>query len=161
MTATGSETFTLTMSGDREVVMTRALDAPRALVFEAHSSCEHVSRWWGRRGDTMASCEMDFRAGGRWRYALRGADGAEFGFRGEYREVTPVERITWTFEFEGFPGHASVETISFDERDGKTFATARSVFDSAEDRDGMVASGMEGGARETWDRLDELLAALS
>ena len=104
---------------------------------------------------------MDFRPGGRWRFVLRDMDGNEFGFRGEYREIVPPERIVWTFEFDGMPGHVSVETLVFEEHDGKTTLTGTSVFDSKEDRDGMLQSGMEEGAAETWDRLAEYLPKLS
>ena len=90
----------------------------------------------------------------------RGSDGAEFGFHGEFREIVRPERIVWTFEYEGMPGHVSVDTVVFEEHDGKTTLTATSVFDSVEDRDGMLQSGMEGGAAETYERLDEYLEDL-
>ncbi len=153
-------TLTLTLPSDREIAMTRVFDAPRELVFEAHTSCEHTRRWWGQRNSTMSVCEMDFRPGGSWRFVLRDTDGNEFGFRGEFREIVPPERIVWTFEFEGMPGHIAVETLSLSERDGKTTLTSTSVFDSVEDRDGMLKSGMEEGARETWERLAEHLVTL-
>jgi len=150
----------LTTPSDREIVMTRVFDAPREFVFEAHSSCEHMERWWGPRKYTVVDCKMDFRPGGEWRIVHRGPDGEEYGFRGEFREIVPPEKIVWTFEFEGMPGHVSVETLTLDEQDGKTKLTATSVFDSVEDRDGMLESGMEEGAVETWDRLAELLEDL-
>jgi uncharacterized protein YndB with AHSA1/START domain len=87
----------------------------------------------------------------------RGPDGEEYGFHGEFREIVPPERITWTFEFEGFPGQVSVETLTLEEHDGKTTITATSVFDSVEARDAMIDSGMESGAAESYDRLDEYL----
>jgi uncharacterized protein YndB with AHSA1/START domain len=150
----------LTTPSDREIVMTRVFDASRELVFEAHSSCEHMERWWGPRKYTVVDCKMDFRPGGEWRIVHRGPDGEEYGFRGEFREIVPPEKIVWTFEFEGMPGHVSVETLTLDEQDGKTKLTATSVFNSVEDRDGMLESGMEEGAAETWDRLAELLEDL-
>jgi uncharacterized protein YndB with AHSA1/START domain len=104
---------------------------------------------------------MDFRPGGRWRFVQRGADGSEVAFRGVYREIVPPERIVNTFEFEGLPGHVSVETMTLVERDGKTTLTSTSRFDSAEDRDGMLRSGMEKGAAETYDRLAEHVAAMA
>ena len=103
---------------------------------------------------------MDFRPGGAWRIVHRGSDGEEYGFRGEYREIVPPERIVWTFEFEGMPGHIIVETMTFEEHDGKTTYTSSSVLDSIEDRDGMLESGMESGAAESMDRLDEYLEVL-
>jgi uncharacterized protein YndB with AHSA1/START domain len=98
---------------------------------------------------------MDFRPGGAYRFVQRAPDGAEYAFRGQYREIVPPERIVWTFEFEGMPGHVSVETATFTEQDGKTMLTATAVYDSVEDRDAVLQSGMEAGLRETWDRLAE------
>jgi uncharacterized protein YndB with AHSA1/START domain len=89
-----------------------------------------------------------------------GADGDEHAFRGEFREITPPERIVWTFEYEPLPGHISVETMTLTERDGRTLLTVRDQFASKEDLDGMVDSGMESGARESYERLDEVLAEL-
>src|SRR6266511_336282 len=126
-------------SSDREIVMTRVFDAPRDLVFEAHSSCEHMSHWWGPRKYEIASCEMDFRPGGAWRIVHRGPEGEEHGFRGEFREIVRPERIVWTFEYEGMPGHVSVQTAMFEEHDGKTTLTSTAVFDSREERDGNTA----------------------
>jgi uncharacterized protein YndB with AHSA1/START domain len=151
----------LTTPSDREIVMTRVFEAPRELVFEAHSGCEHMKNWWGPRRYTVADCKMDFRPGGAWRIVHRGPDGEEYGFRGEFREIVPPEKIVWTFEFEGMPGQVSVETLTLEEQDGKTKLTATSVFDSVEDRDAMLKTGMEEGAAETWDRLAEYLHTMA
>jgi len=159
MNTTSKGKLTVTTPSDREIVLTRVLDAPRALVFEAHSKCEHVQRWFAR-GNPM-DCEMDFRTGGRYRFVEHAPDGNAYAFRGEYREIVAPERIVQTFEFEGTPGHVAVETIVFTEHDGKTTLTSTSVFDSVEDRDGMLASGMETGAAEALDALAELLASWS
>jgi uncharacterized protein YndB with AHSA1/START domain len=158
--AASGRTLTVTTPTDREIVMSRAFDAPRDLVFEAHSSCEHLSRWWGPRKYEIASCDVDFRPGGAWRIVHRNADGQDFAFRGEHREIVRPERIVRTFEWEGLPGHVSVETLMLEERDGVTTLTTTSVFDSVEDRDGMLESGMESGASETMDRLEEYLQVL-
>lgn len=160
MGTSASNQLTVTTPSDREIVMTRAFDAPRDLVFEAHTSCEHMSHWWGPRKYEIARCEIDFRPGGAWRIVHRGPGGEEHGFRGEFREIVRPERLVWTFEYEGMPGHVSVDTLTLEERDGKTTLTATSVFDSIEDRDGMLQSGMESGAAETWDRLDEYLEVI-
>ena len=160
MGKSGSHELKVTTPSDREIVLTRVFDAPREVVFEAHSSCEHMSKWWGPRKYEFASCEIDFRQGGEWRIVHRGPDGEEYGFHGEYREIVPPERIVWTFEFEGMPGHVSVETLSLEEHDGKTTLTATSVYDTVEERDGMLESGMESGAAESMDRLDEYLEVL-
>ena len=156
-----NKALTVTLPSDREIELTRVFDAPRRLVFEAHSKCEHVRHWWGPRGFALSDCKMDFRPGGAWRFVQRGPDGQDYAFRGEFREIVPPERIVWTFEFEGMPGHVSVETLTLVERDGKTTLTTRSVFDTKADRDGMLQSGMESGAAETWDRLAEYLGGMS
>jgi uncharacterized protein YndB with AHSA1/START domain len=150
----------VTTPSDLEIVMSRVIDAPRDLVFEAHSSCEHMSNWWGPRMYEIATCELDFRPGGAWRIVHRGAEGQEHGFRGEFREIVRPERIVWTFEYEGMPGHVSVQTLTLVEHDGKTTLMATSVYDTVQDRDGTLKSGMERGAAETMDRLDEYLEVL-
>ena len=144
MGASGNK-LTVTTPSDKEIVSTRVFDAPRDLVFEAHSSCEHMSHWWGPRKYEFVSCELDFRPGGAWRIVHRGPEGDIPGFRGEFREIVRPERIVWTFEWEGVPGHVSVQTATFEEQDGKTLITATAVFDTVEDRDGMLQSGMEEG----------------
>ncbi|MGH7424581.1 MAG: SRPBCC family protein [Candidatus Methylomirabilales bacterium] len=160
MSGRGSNELTVTTPSDREIVMTRVFDSPRGLVFEAHSSCEYLSHWWGPRRYEIISCEVDFSPGGAWRIVHRGPDGEEYAFRGRFREIIRPERIVWTFEFEGMPGSVSVETMTLEEHDGKTAFTSTSVFDSVEERDGMLESGMESGAAETMDRLDDYLEVL-
>jgi uncharacterized protein YndB with AHSA1/START domain len=146
---------------DREIQMSRSFDAPRELVFKAFIDPELVPKWWGLRSNTTVIDKLDARAGGEWRFVQKSPDGAEYGFRGEFREVTPPELLTWTFEFEGMPGHVIVETMRFAEQDGVTTITTTSVFDSIEDRDGMINSGMAAGAAESYDRLAELLDTLA
>jgi len=158
MTQATNGELTVTPRGDREIVMSRVFDAPRALVFEAHSKREHVQRWWGR-GNPL-DCEMDFRPGGKYRFVEHAPDGEDYAFRGEYREIVAPERIVQTFEFEGQPGHVCVETLVFTEEAGKTTLTSTTVFDTAEDRDGMVESGMADGAAESYRALAALLAEL-
>jgi len=155
------EATTLTLPSDREILMTRVFNAPRRLVFKAHSSCEHMKHWWGPREYSFASCTIDFRPGGAWRIVQRGAKGDEFGFSGVFKEIVEPERIVWTFQFEGDPQQGCEETLTLEERGGKTILTARSVFPTAEGRDAMIKSGMEDGARETWDRLAEYVKTLS
>jgi len=152
-----SDTFSLSTPSDREIVMTRLFAAPRELVFKACSSCEHLARWLGPRSMTMVACEMGFRPGGKYRYVHRAPDGAEYGFRGEIREIEPPVRVVQTFEFEAMPGHISVETLTLEEMDGRTKMTVRSVYATPDDRDGMLQSGMEAGVRDSYDRLEEYL----
>ena len=90
----------------------------------------------------------------------RDPEGNEYGFRGEFREVVPPERLVFTFEYEGMPGHILQQTITFAEHDGKTTVSSTALFDSVEERAGMLASGMESGATESWDRLAEFLERL-
>ena len=149
----------ITTPTDREIVMTRVFDAPRELVFEAHSSCEHLSNWWGPRKYDVVSCDVDFRPGGKWRVVHRGPDGNQITFFGEYLEIVRPERIVWTFGFDDNPG--GPETYTFEEHDGKTTLTSTAVFPSKELRDQVMESGMESGAAETYDRLDEYLERLS
>lgn len=150
----------VTRVSDTELRLTREFDAPRALVWKAMTDPALMSRWWGPRRYQTVVDTMDVRPGGKWRMRNIAADGGEHAFRGEYREIVPPERIVMTFEYEPLPGHISVETMTLTERDGRTVLTVRDQFASKEDLEGMVSSGMESGARETYERLDELLAAL-
>ena len=143
-------TATVTTPTDREIRIERVFDAPRDRVFATYTDPALIPEWWGPRGTTTIVDEMDVRTGGDWRFVMRNSDGSETGFRGTYREVTPPERIVQTFEWEGMPGHVSVETAS-----SRTSATARrssttSIFHTTEERDGMLGSGMEGGMNETY-----------
>lgn len=146
--------------GNHEIRMTREFDSPRDLVFKAFTDPSLVAQWWGPQKYTTVVDKMDVKPGGMWRYVQRGADGSEHGFFGVYHAITPPERLIYTIEFEGLPGHVGLETITFEERDGKTTMLDLGVFQSVADRDGMLASGMEGGAAETWDRFEELLATM-
>jgi uncharacterized protein YndB with AHSA1/START domain len=157
MAASGKHQLVTTTPG-QDIVMTRVFDAPRDLVFEAHSSCEHMTKWWGPRKYEVVSCEIDFRPGGAWRIVHRGPDGDEIAFFGEYLEIVRPERIVWTFGFGDNPG--GPETYVFEEHDGKTTVTSSATFPSAEERDAALATGMEAGAAETYDRLDEYLEVL-
>jgi uncharacterized protein YndB with AHSA1/START domain len=153
--------MTVTLKSNLDLEFSRVFAAPRRLVFEAHKRPEHVRRWWGPHGSTMTECELDFRVGGRWRFKLRTGDGHEIAFFGEYREIVEPERFVWTFAFDGLPpGEAGLETYTFTETDGKTKLVAVGHFKSVESRDAAIATGMEKGAAETWDRLAELLRTL-
>ncbi len=155
-----SNALTLTTPSEREIVTTRVFDAPRELVFRAYTDPDAIPKWWGPRRHKTTVDQMEVRPGGAWRYVSRDSDGTEYAFHGVYREVVPPERLVCTFEFEGMPGHVSVDTATFEEHDGKTTLTTRSLFDSVQDRDGMLQSGMESGFSETMDRLAELLQTM-
>lgn len=145
--------------GKQEIVMTRVFDAPRELVFKAYTDPALIPQWWGPKSLTTTVDRMDVRLGGVWRFAQRDAEGNEYAFYGVYHAIVSPERLVYTFEFEGMPGHVLLATVTFEElNDGKTRLTDRSVFQSVEDRDGMLKSGMEEGATESLDRFAELLA---
>ena len=148
--------------GKPTMVLTRVFDAPRRLVFVAYSRPEHVARWWGRRGQALTVYEMDFRPGGAWRFVLRGADGQEHPFRGVYREIVPPKRLVYTFVYDvpGVRDQEAVETLTFEERDGRTTLTSTMVHRTVEARDGHMRAGMEAGASETLERLAELLTTM-
>lgn len=146
--------------GMHSIVITREFNAPRELVFRAFTDPTLIPKWWGPSDYTTTVDQMDVRMGGIWRYVQRGANGDEYGFRGVFHEIKSPERLVYTFEWEGMPGHILLETVTLEARDGKTIVTDASVFQSVEDRDGMLQSGMEGGATESWDRLEEILKTL-
>ncbi len=152
---------TVTTPSDREIRIERVFDAPRDRVFAVYTDPDLIPQWWGPRGTEATVDAMDVRAGGSWRFVVRTADGSETGFRGTYREVTPPERIVQTFEWEGMPGHVSFETATFEDLGDRTRVVTVSIFHTPEERDGMLASGMEKGLNETYRRLDELLARLA
>ncbi len=153
-----AETTTLRTPSDREIVTERVFDAPRSRVFAAYTDPELIPQWWGPRRMTTIVDQMDVRPGGVWRFLHRDSSGDEHGFRGTYREVTPPERLVQTFEWEGMPGHVVVETVMFEDLGERTKVTTTSLFHTPEERDGMLASGMESGLTESHDRLAELLA---
>ncbi len=148
----------LTLPSDREILITRVFDAPRRLVFEAWTKPKHLLRWWGLRSSTMTVCEIDLRVGGKWRYVTRAANGQDFAFSGEYRDITPPERLVYTEEYEAMPGHSHIITVTFSEENGKTTLTSHSLYLNAEDRNGHIQSGLEYGTRESYMRLDDYLA---
>jgi uncharacterized protein YndB with AHSA1/START domain len=147
--------------GVPQIVITREFDAPRDLLFRAYTDPELLVQWLGPRDLTMTIDRMDLRDGGTWRFTHRDADGTEYGFRGVFHGTPSVDGIVRTFEYEGMPGHVSLETATFEERDGKTVVRSNAVYQSIEDRDGMVESGMESGVNDGYDQLDELLARLA
>ena len=155
---TTARAATITTPTDREIRIERFFEAPRERVFAAMTDPELIPQWWGPHGHTTTVDVMDVRAGGSWRFVSQDRDGDEQGFRGTYREVTPPERIVQTFEWEGMPGHVSVETATLEDHGERTKLVTVSIFHTTEERDGMLGSGMEKGMNETYERLDELLA---
>ena len=160
LTEGSSGTEFVTHRATRQLVMTRVFNAPRRRVFQAYTDPKLIPKWWGPRSQATTVDAMDVRNGGKWRYVSRDTDGTDYGFHGVYKEIVPPERLVSTFEFEGMPGHVVDEIATFEDLGNKTRLTITSKFRSIEDLEGMLASGMESGARETWDRLAELLASL-
>jgi uncharacterized protein YndB with AHSA1/START domain len=146
--------------GTLEIYVTTTFDAPRELVFKAYTDPELIPHWWGPRYLTTEIDKLEARSGGAWRFVQRDPDGNEYSFHGVFHEVAAPDRIVQTFEYEGMPGHVTLETATFEDLGGKTRVLAQSVFQSVEDRDGMVASGMETGVNEGYEQLVELLATL-
>ena len=156
-TATKGKT-TFEQISDTELRMSRIFNAPRELVFRVCTDPDAIPNWWGPGNLTTTVETMDLRVGGKWRFVQQDPKGNVFAFNGEFREVTPPERLVETFEFEGMPGHVVVDTYIFEDLgDGRTRLTATSKFGSPEDLKGMMQSGMEEGATESWDRLAELV----
>ncbi len=140
--------------------ITREFDAPPHKVFRAHTDPELVARWLGPRRHEMLIDRWDCRTGGSYRY-LHVSDGNEYGFHGCFHEVRPSELIVQTFTYEGFPDGVALERLVLEDLgDGRTRLVATSLVDSFEGRDAFLASGMESGLRESYERLDEALAAM-
>ncbi len=154
--------MTMSVPSDREIVLQRSFDAPRSLVFEAFTRPEHLRQWWGLRGSTLTVCDVDLRPGGGWRFVTRGATGHENPFCGEYREITPPERLVFTLVYDvpGAREHPGLVTDVFSEDGEGTSLVETMLFPSLEARDGLLQSDMKTGAAETFDRLAELLAKL-
>jgi len=153
-----NKTILIAEPGKLEVLVTRTFDAPRERVFKAFTDPNLIPLWWGPRYLTTTVEKMEVRAGGMWRFIQRDPAGSVYAFHGVYHEVSAPGRIVQTFEFEGTPGHVLMETDTLEEQDGKTRLTTQSVFQSVDDRDEMLKSGMEGGQDESYERLSELLA---
>ena len=144
--------------GKQEITGQRDFDAPRDLVFKAYTDPSLIPQWWGPAKYKTRVEALDARPGGHWRFVQKGDQSPEEAFRGVFHEVIPGELIIQTFEYEGLPGHHVIlETITFEDLGARTRVTDQLVFQSVADRDGMVQSGMEGGANESAERLTELL----
>jgi uncharacterized protein YndB with AHSA1/START domain len=146
--------------GSLEMVITHKFDAPRDLVYKMYTDPKLIPEWWGPRNLTTTVEKMELRPGGVWRYVQRDPQNNIFPFYGVYHSLEPNRRIISTFEWEGMPGHVILVTTSFDEKDGKTIVIQQNVFQSVQDRDGMIQQGMEQGLTEGDERFNELLAKI-
>lgn len=147
--------------GQPTITITREFPASPAVLFRAYTDPDLLRQWLGPRRLTMEVDHFDVRNGGTWRYVSRDTDGREYGFHGVYHGTPSPDGIVQTSEFEGAPGHVSLESISFEWRDGRTLVRNLSVYQSVAARDAMVQSGMESGVNQGFERLDELLAGPS
>jgi len=148
-------------TSDRELVVTRTFNAPARVVFEAWTKPELMKRWWVPKsiGMSMLSCEMDVRAGGKYRMVFSHPAFPEpMAFFGRYLEATPFSRIVWTNEEGGDAGQ--VTTVTFDEKAGKTLLVLHELYPSKEALDEAIASGATGGSTEQFEQLDEILGTL-
>jgi len=144
----------------QEILISREFNSPQELVFKAFTDPELYAQWIGLRGLSTTIEIFEPKKGGSWRYIQKDQEGNEFVFHGVNHEVLAPERIISTFEFEGLPetGHVLLQTVKFEALpDNRTRMIAQSVFQSVEDRDGMLQSGMEEGVNDSYDRLDEIL----
>lgn len=155
--------LTISLPSEKEVILRRVFNAPRNLVFQAMTQPEHIRNWWGCKTFELTVCEIDFRVGGSYRLVQRAPDGQVHPFRGDYLEIAPPERLVQTFiyDVDGIRDYPSTETITLLEENGKTILTNSIRYLSQQARDGHFYSGMESGARESMDRLEELVASLT
>jgi uncharacterized protein YndB with AHSA1/START domain len=136
----------------------RAFDAPRELLYRAYTDPELLVQWLGPRRLEMKVDRYELRDGGQWRYTHNEADGTAYGFHGVFHGTPSPDGIVQTFEFEGAPGHVSLESLTFEEQGGRTVVRVHSAYQTVEARDAMVAGGMQTGIDEGFARLDELIA---
>jgi uncharacterized protein YndB with AHSA1/START domain len=153
-----AKTLLVADPGKQEASVIRTFDAPRDQLFRAFTDPKLMVQWWAPRQFSIIIEKLEARPGGSWRILNRDTDSNEFWFHGVYHEVSP-ERLVYTFEFEGMPGHVLLGIVTFEGSGGRTRVTEKSVFESVADRDGMIAAGMEEGSYETMDRLAGLVEA--
>jgi len=146
--------------GKQELFITREFDAPRELVYKAHIDPKLYVQWLGPHGYEMILETFEPVNGGKYRYVYKDKEGNEYGFHGTFHAMS-LESMVQTFEFEGYAGHVSLDSMTLEELPGnRTRATIHSVFQSVSDRDGMIQNGMETGVREGYERLDEILSKI-
>ena len=145
---------------DRELRIERIFDAPLERVWQAYTDPQLLSQWWGR-GNKLEIEKWEFERGGHWRFVEYSDEGVH-GFEGRFRDIAPLQRIVQTFEWDGMPGYVSIDTVTFEDLgDGRTRAISRSLFHTIEERDNMLAQGMEQGINQSYAALDKLLGSMS
>jgi uncharacterized protein YndB with AHSA1/START domain len=150
--------LTVTTPTDTEIMLERAFDAPRHLVFDALTKPEMLVRWFGARGWRLVVCEVDLRVGGAWRFVSHGPDGGVLGHSGVYREVVPPSRLRYTevFDDQSYAGESLITQVLV-ERDGRTTLTSTVRLPSREARDIVLAYPMARGVGQAYERLDAVL----
>ncbi|HEX7937821.1 MAG TPA: SRPBCC family protein [Gemmatimonadaceae bacterium] len=148
----------MTMPTDRTIHVERDFDAGRERVWRAITDPKLLAQWWGR-GNKVTVERYEFVKGGHWRF-VEHSDHGDHGFEGRYREISPIERLSMTFEWDGMPGYTAVQTIELKDLGSRTRMSSTTLFHTTEERDGMVKSGMEGGMAQSYAELDKLLATL-
>jgi len=157
--APAKDRTTVERKSERELAVTRTINGPARIVFEAFTKAELFKRWWVPKsfGLTLLSCELDVRVGGTYRLVFR-HEGSDMAFFGRYTEVTPHSRLVWTNDEGGDDG--AVTTVTFEEAGGKTVVVLRDLYPSKEALDAAIASGSTSGNSEAFDQLEELVVAL-
>jgi uncharacterized protein YndB with AHSA1/START domain len=162
MAVTSNNRATVTLPTDEQILIEREFDAPKHLVYKAYTTPELVARWWHAKRGEVTLVEIDLRVGGRWRYVMTAGSGPEVGFRGEYRELVPNERIVSTEFYEGVPEGVSeddattLNTATFTETDGRTKLTILVQAKNRTTRDAIIESGMEDGLQDALELLEQV-----
>ena len=156
MPVTSKRRAVIELPADDQILITREFDARRDRVYRAYTEPDLVRRWWCAQRGVVTVCEIDLRVGGAWRYVLEANGGFEVAFHGVYQEIVPEERLVSTEVYEAVPDSASMNTVTFEEADGRTTVKILVQHDSQAMRDMHLESGMEGGLNEALDLLEEL-----
>ncbi len=155
-----SGTAVVTLPTNTQILITRAFDAPKHLVYRAWTTPELIKRWWSAKRGTVTTADVDLRVGGKWRWVMKTDRGFDVAFHGEYRELVPNERIVHTEIFEDAPEAGAVVTLSFTETNGITTVTLLVEHANEADRDMHIRSGMEAGMQDAMDLLEEVAISL-
>jgi uncharacterized protein YndB with AHSA1/START domain len=159
-----SGTAKVTLPTDTQILITREFDAPKELIWRAWTTPELLKQWWHANRGEVTVAEIDLQVGGSWRSVMVTTEGGfEVAFHGEYREIEPYDRIVSTEAFEGVPNpdeNATVNTVTFEETDGRTLVTVLVEAPSKEVRDAIIESGMEAGMQDAYDLLEQVAISL-
>jgi uncharacterized protein YndB with AHSA1/START domain len=164
MATTTSGTAKVTLPAANQILITREFNAQARLVWQAYTTPELIKRWWAGEQGTVTSAEVDLRVGGKWRYVMVATGGFDVAFRGEFREITPPERLVNTEIFEGIPDpdeHSGLITVTFTEKDGRTSVEMLCEYRDETDRDAVINSGMESGMQKSMDALETVAVSLA